>query len=350
MGTLTFDSLVDQKQGFRPNAHIGNTIFEVLVELKDLRGLRASLMDIARYSAEGPDRHGILVLEEPHISESRLHNEWTSIGTIFCPDVFRRLGLVIHRNGAADQILGMVGPQERELIPAVILNARQHSQTRSRGQADIFYDLLRILTNQWMRRAGPLTSRWLAEAAGCTYPTVAATLKELEPSLLRHSDRRVELKGFPKDAWFRLVANAEKVRQPLRFADTSGQPRSTDSLLSRLQKLHPEGVAIAGVPGARRLFPGIDLIGTPRLDLSIHTRNRQLDPGFMRQIDPALKPVGPEEPARVVIHILRYPYSFFETDAEGSLWADPVECLLDLHEMRLESQAWEFLQAMTPKG
>jgi len=26
------------------------------------------------------------------------------------------------------------------------------------------------------------------------------------------------------------------------------------------------------------------------------------------------------------------------------VWADPVECLLDLHEMRLESQAKEFLQ------
>jgi hypothetical protein len=92
------------------------------------------------------------------------------------------------------------------------------------------------------------------------------------------------------------------------------------------------------------------LIGTPRLDLTLHCRARQPDIGFLRQLDPALKPARREEPARLVIHLLRYPHRFSETDADGILWADPVECLLDLHEMRLESQALEFLQALTPKA
>jgi hypothetical protein len=123
-----------------------------------------------------------------------------------------------------------------------------------------------------------------------------------------------------------------------------------ESLFSRLQRLHLEGVAIAGVLGARRRHPGLDLIGTPRLDLTLHVRTRQPDLGFIRQLDPALRPARPEEPARLVIHLLRYPHRFSESDADGLLWADPVECLLDLHEMRLESQALDFLQALTPKG
>ena len=41
--------------------------------------------------------------------------------------------------------------------------------------------------------------------------------------------------------------------------------------------------------------------------------------------------------------IIRRKDSLFETNPLGIAWADPVECLLDLHEMRLEPQALEFL-------
>lgn len=350
MDTLRFEVSLDDLAGFRADAVLGDSVFEVLVEPRDLRQLRATIMDIARYSGTKKDRRGILILEEPQLSENRLREEWSSVQDIFRPEIVHRLALVIHREGVPDQVIGQLGWQERDSIPAVIEHARKNSLPKGRGPADTFYDILRILLNQWIKRAGPLTSRWLGEAAGCTYPTVASALEKLEKCLIRHSDRRVELKVFPRDEWFRLVANADKVRQTLRFADHSGQPRSVESLVSRLQKLHLEGAAIAGVLGARRLYPALDLIGTPRLDLTLHCRARQPNIGFLRQLDPALKPAGREEPARLVIHLLRYPHHFSETDAEGTLWADPVECLLDLHEMRLESQALEFLQALTPKA
>ena len=305
-------------------------------------------MDVARYSGGKRERRGILVLDEPQVSESRLHEEWASIQSIFRPEILHRLALVIHREGVTDQVFGELGWQERESIPDIIDHARKHALPKSRGPADTFYDILRILINQWIKRAGPLTSRWLGEAAGCTYPTVASSLEKLDKYLIRHSDRRVELRAFPKDEWFRLVANADKVRQTLRFADHSGQPRPIESLLSRFERNRPENTAIGGVLGARRMFPDFDLIGTPRLDLAIHSRARKPDLGFLRQLDPALKPARYDEPARLVIHTLRYPITFFENTPDGTLWADPVECLLDLHEMRLESQAAEFLRFLTP--
>jgi len=236
----------------------------------------------------------------------------------------------------------------KRILDKMVFKERQAvAPVRIVRKTESFYDILRILINQWFRQAGPLTSRWLAEAAGCTYPTVAATLKRLEKYLTRYSDRRVELKAFPKDEWFRLVANADKVRQTLRFTDHSGQPRSIESLMSRLQKLQPEGVAVAGVLGARHFYPEIDLIGTPRWDLTLHCLTREPGVEFLRQLDPALKPAEPQEPVRLAMHLLRYLHTFFKSN--GILWADPVECRLDLHEMRLEPQALELLHALTPK-
>jgi hypothetical protein len=348
MDKLRFEVPLDDLAGFRADAVLGDSIFEVLVQPRDLRRLKASLMDIARYSSGLRKRRGILVLDEPEVSESRLHEQWASLQQIFRPEILGRLALVIHREGVPDQVFGQLGRQDLESIPAIIDHARQHSPPKSKGPVDTFYDILRILLNQWIKRAGPLTSRWIGDAAGCTYPTVASALKKLEKYLIRQSDRRVELKVFPKDEWFRLVANADKVRQTLRFADHSGQPRSIESLLSRFERIRPEKTAIGGVLGARRMFPALDLIGTPRIDVSIHSRTGKPDLGFLRQLDPALKLARYDEPARLVVHTLRYPHCFFESTPDGTLWADPVECLLDLHEMRLESQAAELLHFLTP--
>jgi hypothetical protein len=333
------------------DAEIGDALVEVKMGLDSHRTLSGALMKLAYLLGEKPGFRGFLVLVDSAITLPRLREEWTRAARVIRPEIHQRLHILQYRS---DSILGVPTEPDcemqrtvREVVAREQSSAAAVRQTRS---ATPFYDILRILLNQWIKRAGPLTSRWLAEAAGCTYPTVASALEMLKKHLVRHSDRRVELKAFPKDEWFRLVANADKVRQTLRFADHSGQPRSVESLVSRLQKLHPEGVAIAGVLGARRLHPTLDLIGTPRLDLTLHLRGRQPDIGFLRQLDPALKPAAREEPARLVIHLLRYPHRFSETDANGILWADPVECLLDLHEMRLESQALEFLDALTPKA
>ena len=194
-----------------------------------------------------------------------------------------------------------------------------------------------------------MTSKWIAETAGCTYPTVAAALERLEKYLTRQSDRSVELGSFPRDEWSRFVANADHIRGTCRYADRSGQPRPIDALLTRLQRVKPPGVAIGGVLGAKRLFPALDLVGTPRLDLTVQSRRREPDLGFLRQLDSALQPAEQDEPARLVIHVLHQPVVFFESEADGTLWADPVECLLDLHELRLEAQAVEFLSHFSPK-
>lgn len=347
MNTLNFDMSLDDLSGFRADAVLGNSVFEVLVEPRDLRRLRASLMDIARYSGGPRKRRGILVLDEPRVTESRLIEEWDGIRGIFRPEVLDRVAMVIHREGRPDHIIGQMSAQERESVEAVVAHSRLTMSRPSRRPSEAFFDVLRILLVHWFRKSGPLTSKELGEQAGFSYPTISTALVKLEPYLARHSDRRVELRSFPRDAWFKLVAQSEKVRSSQGYSDRSGRPRPPEVLLGRLQELGRDDIGISGVLGARHYLPGLDLIGTPRLDLVVHASRGRGGNDFLRRLDPALKPSERGEVPQVVIHTLYRPASFFQIQETAAIWADEVECLLDLHEMRLESQALEFAERLS---
>lgn len=350
MNTLKFDTTSDDLSGFRADAVFGNSVFEVLIEPRDLRRLRASLMDIARCSGGPSERRGILVLDEPGVSESRLLEEWEGIRGIFRPEILDRLAMVIHREGKPDHIIGQMSAQERESVEEVVAHSRLNLNRPTRRPSEAFFDVLRILLVHWFRKSGPHTSKELGEQAGFSYPTISAALEKLEPYLTRHSDRRVELHSFPKDAWFKLVAQSEKVRSSQGYSDRSGRPRPPEVLLGRLQELGRDDIGISGVLGARHYLPGLDLIGTPRLDLVVHASRGRGGNDFLRRLDPALKPAERGEVPQVMIHTLYRPASFFQIQDTGTIWADEVECLLDLHEMRLESQALEFAEHLSPKA
>ena len=197
-------------------------------------------------------------------------------------------------------------------------------------------------------RKGPLTRAWLQRSAGCSYPTVAAGVKRLGDAVLRHPDRRIELKYLPRQEWARFFALSGSARSTLRFADRSDQPSSGDALLRRLRRLAPGRVAVGGVAGARHYSPDLDLIGLPSLALSVHAPNRDVDLGFVRRLEPALKPVpDPTHPALLSLHFIRHREPLFF--GAGVPWADSVECLLDLHEAGLESQAFELLDRLRPQ-
>jgi hypothetical protein len=246
-------------------------------------------------------------------------------------------------------VIGQLSAPERESIQAVIEHARLPNHPKPTRPAEAFFDILRVLAVHWIRESGPITSKELSEQTGFTYPTISAALERLEPHLRRHSDRRVELESFPRDAWLKLIAQSEKVRSTHAYADRSGRPRSSETLLSRLREQERNDVAIGGVLGARHYVPGLDLVGTPRLDLVLCSNRMDNADDLVRRLDPALKPVERGEPARIVVHTLYRPVSFFNKDGKGDTYADEVECLLDLHDARLEQQAIEFLEKLSPR-
>lgn len=327
--------------GYEPDGHWGNVWVEVKTETHGLRNVRASLLELAYWLTQNSGHRGLLVLTDSRISEERLRDEWSLAERALNRDVLQRLSLVLQRD---ERYIGLpqgLGSDFRIWLDELVRREAKSHKVKSR---ESFYDILEVLVHQWLLAKGPVTSEWLKRTVGCSYPTVASSLRRLETSLLRHSDRRVELRHFPREEWWRLLAVADEVRSTTRFADRSGQPQLADVFLERLKKLGRDDIAVGGVIGARHYQPSLDLVGTPRLDLSVHSKAKNVDLSFVRELDPALKKSeGREEAARVVIHIVRREDPLFEQTEDGAFRADPVECLLDLQESRLEEQAQEFI-------
>jgi hypothetical protein len=349
MKALSYESPIENMPGFRADAVMGDTVFEVLIEPRDARRLRTALMEMARIASIGTARRRVvLVLEEPRITESRLRDEWEGAASVIRPELFARLSLAIHQSS---EWTGIPSPPKTSELP-VLDEVLKHKHTRkpassSRG-SEAYYEILRILIHQWLLGKGPVAINWLMETSGTSHPTVSKSLKRMAHCLRRHSDRSVELRFFPRDEWARLLAVSGEVRNTVRFADRSRQARSPESLLRRLSQLKRDDIAVGGVSGARHYQPSLDLVGNPRLDLSVHSAGKVVDLSFVERLDPALeKTTQRDQSPTLVVHTIRRAASLFQPGNAGLQWADPVECLLDLHEVRLESQALEFLNSFS---
>ena len=62
--------------------------------------------------------------------------------------------------------------------------------------------------------------------------------------------------------------------------------------------------------GAHYYLPRIDLIGIPRLDLTVHNWDIRKVENFVRKLDPGLKQVEAGQMPQVVVHNLYRPKSF----------------------------------------
>lgn len=351
MKELKFEQRLPPEAGFVADAVLGNTVFEVLHRAKGLRNVRSSIFQLARFASLHPSNRAVLVFDEPDITKERVEQEWESGCAILHGELTERLTFVIIRDDEIENFPHPLTPQEREALPEIIRQKRGASSLAQNRRGDAFFDVLRVLLVSWFRQEGPLTSKKLMEMCGSSYPTIASSLKRLNPHLVRHSDRRVELKSFPKDEWLKLVAGRDQIRATRKFVDRSASPRSPESLLSRLRKLNRKVVAIGGVEGARYYQPSLDLVGTPRIDLAIHMTGDGFDlPGMVRKLDPALKPAEAGESVALAVHQLFRPVSLFSSGGIDQPYADEVECLLDLQDARLETQALEFLASLTKKA
>ncbi len=304
-----------------------------------IRTLRAELLGLVAAADVEPNGIQVLCLSAPRMTEERIAKEWDLLQQALRPEVGRRLAVrVLHADGRA-RSFGLVPDSMAVQLCSDSSPVERRSSTRL-PRPDYSFIVLKLLVYGWLTHKGPLTTLWIAKAAGCSYPTVASALRRLGKAVRRHKDRRVELLEFPREEWGRLLLTADAARSTLRYADRSGQPRSAASLADRLRALHPENVAPGGVLAARHYHPELDLMGLPRLDLCVHSPGRWPDLSFVRRLDPALEATpNPAEPARLIVHFVRHAKSLFLEGPDGLAWADPVECLLDLHEARLEPQA-----------
>lgn len=337
---------ISASRAIGPDAADGDRIIEVKSGITALRNLRSSLMEIAYATAKRPHAEAFLVLTDVAISRERLQEEWELAGTVLQADVLSRLSFCIAEGN------GFVGiPRDpdtetrRALVRAIEQEPLQHGSRPNRGDAS--FVVLKILLHRWLTSDEPFTTDWLAQTCGYSYPTVANVLRGMGSLIERESDRRIRVRWFPREQVNRLQVMSERARGSVRFADSSGRPRAVESHIRRLEKLDPPGIAIGGVLGAQHYDARLDLTGPPRLDLSQHSHKRDLDLEFIEALDPALKRVDdPLQPATVVVHAVRHADPLFTARQGGLRWGDPVECMLDLFDARLERQASEFLETL----
>jgi hypothetical protein len=332
-----------EQSPYKPDAVLGDTWVRVETGTRAVRTLRAALLELAYALArDQEERRAMLFLVDPKISSGRIDREWEQMIGVLEKRIADRLSLVTYEKAGYHGRPTAPGAALQHRLSGLIRDETR-SANRYRPPKDNYHELVKIMLLQWFLDRGPMTRDWLGRTAGCSYPTVAATLKSLGGVITRNPDRRIELARFPQESWDRIAATSEEARGTLRFADRSGQPRSIESLRKRLVQLGEDRIGVGGVLGARHYHPDLDLLGSPRLDLTVHQPGRALDLSFVEGLDPALHlTTDHSEPAQLIIHVLRRTESFFEQDPEGTRWADPVECLLDLHEARLERQTRAF--------
>ncbi len=183
---------------------------------------------------------------------------------------------------------------------------------------------------------------------GCSAPTVIAALRELDArgEIERTKSRSVELRRLPRQTLDELVLRADRLRRTRWFVDRSGRA-NPEALLRRLTRAKLDGFAFGGVTAARHYDPSLDVLGLPRIDVSLHTaRHSKFDAGLLTRIDPALAevPSSKSEPI-LVVHSVTRAESLFEV-AHGFPYADPAEVLVDLLELHLGAQASDFVKSL----
>lgn len=328
----------------------GDSVILPLMRVRAVRTLRSGLLELSYTLSECTGCRGFLALVDCRLSRERVKSDVDQARRVLRPDLLNRLQVLflpaghdltesLRGAGLSEQEVGRVDEALSRISPA------RTTRRIPRAAQDLVFE---YLLNAYLLGKGPLTTESIMRATGYSYPPVAKALELLEPFVKRHSDRRLELECFPYKEWRRYLGVYERGRFADKFEAPTGLARSPDQLLSRLLKLQQPGVAISGVHAARHYFPDLDLVGAPRLDLCLHMPRGYIESRLPTQLDPALESVGFDSgnPALVIWPVYRA-ISMFDADREdqGLAWADPVSCLLALHDARLEAQAQELVNA-----
>ena len=83
----------------------------------------------------------------------------------------------------------------------------------------------------------------------------------------------------------RVVCQAQGLGQPpVREPMLTREPSSPGRLLKRIQNMELENVSVGGVFGSKHNFSELNLVGSPRLDLSIHSPEGSADLRFVERL------------------------------------------------------------------
>lgn len=339
------NSTPQRKPGFVSNT----AAMEVKSSLISARDLRDALVSHVMFLQDYQNLRGYLLLLNPKLSLEYLEREVKDFKRALRIEIADRVHLVIVKHG--DIVLGndCISEKDRLLLNKGI---ESHKKTSSNIiNASKRDEVFLLMLHQWITGQSSMTTKWIEDTVGCNYRTVSNEIERLGHAVQRSSDRSVSLKHFPEQEFGRILALMFKIRSTMLYTDTSGQPRSPESLVKRLHTMGRNDVAVGGVFGAKRYYKNLDIIGSPRLDLLIHCPHKQVDLEFISKLDPALvRTHNSHGSVLVALHFVCRRVSLFDRAKDGTLWADPVESLLELYNANLDTQARSFQDFLAMRG
>lgn len=321
----------------------------IIVQLKTTfagppRDLAARATQLALACRSPSVERAVIAWWSASFSAQGLQNAWKELLSVFRPELTTKLQLVLvsPSNDVINPFnrLGEQVAAALRIAAAAVVIPDQPAVARS----DRSYEVLKILLLRWLRGESPISVGELQFQTGLTHPTVSKRIRELGNLVERTSNRSVKLREFPARPWAELIALSPRVRQTAGFEDRSGRSGDLAPLVARIARQRTPHVALGGVVGARHWQPEFDLVGIPRVDLELHAPMGSADLRFISRIDPALMPARPEVAPILAVHVVTRAVSLFEDDGRSMAWADPVEILLDLLQLKLHKQADDFIR------
>jgi hypothetical protein len=316
-------------------------------ELQGRRDLVAALVQLADWQRQQPEDERTLWTSVPKMTRTRVAQEWTRFRQVIRPEIADHLGLVVLAKDGPWTALSLedadkAAEEARALLPT-FKPPQQAERTEWSAPTPKFFSVWKVLLRAWLKNEGPLTAIEIGARSDSSSPTVAAALSRLRrrDEIPNVRNQPVELVAFPRATLREILALSDSLRRPHRYVDASGRPPDPERLLKSILEHRPHGVSIGGVAAARHYYPRFDLNGLPRLDL-VTTPDAGVD--WLRKLDPALRPTN--DPARSPVLVVHPTDRLVDASEESSPWADPVETLLDLHELRLGDQAEDFVRSL----
>lgn len=279
-----------------------------------------------------------MLVSNPAISETTVRKEWDTLLPAIAPELRVRMRLIITSANTSDRL-------EAGMVPLDRPNYR--------------FEVMRLLLGADLETDGPQLLKGLMGHIGASQTPIREALAELKASgTIRSPGRGVEVAA--EDVTTELLAKLGALPQTLRFRFERGaRIKPSAELLNRAEPLlGPNGpkdwkqLALSGAAVAQQDAPGLDLIGTPRLDLvaNVARDEKAFDTNVLRLLDDGLE-LEPNvlAPAPVVVTFVRADKVFVRDAGLGQVrCAYPMDVFLSLLDMGLREQALQYAKAVRP--
>ncbi len=309
-------------------------------EVRGTRELRAALVEQVLLASAEPSSRVLLAVRARLMTAERVRDEWEAFTKVLLPTVASRVALAaLSVNGP---VLAPTDALTRRASEFLGLFSPKTSVTRPYRWDRKRFEVFGVLFDAWLERETTLPVGELLERAGVSHPTASVTLEALQTrgELARTKSRSVGLVQLPRRSLEELVPRLNELRDTHFYVDGSGRETTPESLLARLHRRRPPQVHVGGISAARELWPGFNLNGLPRVDV---TASSEAPADWLLSLDPALQRVSQSSP-RVILAV-HHTWSHLAPHVHRARKATVV---FDLYSLGLGEQAEEFIRHWRP--